>query len=134
MLSFHHERPSGVASFFQITEHPVSSESSKARDILNEHPIGSTLMHEPEHFEPQPGSLALEAFAFAGDADVLTGESSANEVDLTQSTWVKGADILEDRDTRPVAPQDRSTVGLDFAEGDGSHSGSLKSEGEASDS
>jgi len=108
MNSTHHERPRGVVRLCQIAEYPVSSESSQASDILNEHPIGSALTHNAEHFEPQPGSLAREPWRFGRSscADVLAREPAADDVDPTQSTCVKRADVFEDRDARPVMCED----------------------------
>jgi hypothetical protein len=107
MSSSHHERPCGVACFFQITEHPVRSASAQARDILSEHPTGSALTHEPEHLEPQPGSSPRETFAFPCKADVLTGEATANDIDsFTQSICSEFADVIEARDIWPVPLED----------------------------
>jgi hypothetical protein len=45
----------------------------------------------------------------------------------------KGADISPNRDIWPVLGEDGSAVGVDFAEGDGSHSGSFEAKAESSD-
>jgi hypothetical protein len=45
----------------------------------------------------------------------------------------KGSHVIVNRDIWPVASQDGSAIGIDLAEGDGSHSGALEAEGEAAD-
>jgi hypothetical protein len=43
------------------------------------------------------------------------------------------SDVSENRDIWPVLSQDGSAIGIDLAEGDGSHSSPLESEREAAD-
>ncbi len=73
-------------------------------------------------------------FAFslpgAGSAKRLAGEPAANNICCG---WAKCSDVVVTRDAGPVLSEDCPAVGIDFAEGDGSHSGSLEPEGEAAD-
>jgi hypothetical protein len=55
--------------------------------------------------------------------DSICGKSSGSE----------SCNVVVDWDVRPVLSQDGAAVGLDFAEGDGSHSGSFEPEAESSD-
>jgi hypothetical protein len=50
-----------------------------------------------------------------------------------QSFGGKLSHVAENRDIWPVLSQDGSAIGIDFAEGDRSHPGSFKAEGEAAD-
>jgi len=70
-------------------------------------------------------------------ADVLAGEAPANNVNgnaiCREPFGSKGSDVVENRDIWPVPGEDTSAIGIDFAEGDGSHSGPLEPEAESSD-
>jgi len=131
--STHHERPSGVADFFQISEHPARTSSAERRDVLNQHPAGSCVCDDSPHLKPQPGSFAREARALAGCADVLTGESAADEINPAVPGAVEGADVVVDGDVGPVLAEDGAAEGIDFAEGDGADADSLAGDGESSD-
>ena len=45
----------------------------------------------------------------------------------------EGSHVVVNRDIWPVPSQDGSAVGIDLAEGDGSHAGALEAEREAAD-
>jgi hypothetical protein len=84
--STHHERPDGVAERFQISNNPVSPSSSQSRDVLNQHPAGHEFANEAEHLTPQAGSFAvIDAESFPRAGNILTGETSTDEVDRPNS-------------------------------------------------
>jgi hypothetical protein len=87
-------------------------------------------------FAPQPTPFACKASTSACDADVLAGEASADKIDSAESAElvaVDSSDVWKARDVWPVLGKDGAAVGLDFAERDGSHSGSFESEAESAD-
>jgi hypothetical protein len=63
----------------------------------------------------------------------LTRKSAANDIN-GKSIWLESSDVVVTGDIWPVFSQHGSAIGIDFTEGDGSHSGSLKAETEAADS
>jgi hypothetical protein len=48
VTSTHHERPAGVASLLQPAKDDVSASTAESRDVLNENPIGSHLLHDAQ--------------------------------------------------------------------------------------
>jgi hypothetical protein len=74
--------------------------------------------------------FALKACAGAGNADVLAGESSADDI---TGDAIEGSDVLVNRDAWPVFVEDVAAERVDFTELDGSHSGSFESEAESAD-
>jgi hypothetical protein len=79
--STHQKRPDGVAFALQVRAHPVNASLLESTDILKQCPTGSKLAHKPGAFAPKPRSGPGESCAFPRDRDVLTGKSSADEVD-----------------------------------------------------
>jgi hypothetical protein len=53
------------------------------------------LANDPGHFGPQSGTLSVKAVTLSGDADVLTGEASADNVNVS-APWlaVEGSDVI----------------------------------------
>jgi hypothetical protein len=103
MSSTHHERPSGVAERLQVSENPVRACSPQTRHVLSQYPSGSQLRHQPGKLSPETRALAqLDSELLPGDADVLTGEPSADEVDSLESA-AKLADIPKSNDIWPVS-------------------------------
>lgn len=89
---------------------------------------GPQFFDESAVLRPQTGSLSRKPCALAGEADVLARESPANNVNCPDIEGSQVTHILEDGHAGPVLAEDGSTVGVDLAEGDGSHSGSFESE------
>jgi hypothetical protein len=100
MDSTHHERPDGVACFFQRIVNPVVAASSEARHVLKEHPTGSHFSHDPHGVEEQSGALAIDAAPLrVRRAGVLAGRASADDFGkeseiAEKSICCKGSDIV----------------------------------------
>jgi hypothetical protein len=62
----------------------------------------------------------------------LAGKAATNNIG-SNSSCVEGSHIVVNRDIWPVLSQHSLAVGIGFAEGDGSHSGSLKTKAKSSD-
>jgi hypothetical protein len=64
------------------------------------------------------------------ERDILTGESSANNV-----CWegLESSDVIVAGNARPVLGEDSPAIGIDFAELDGSHASSFEPKTESSD-
>ena len=115
-------------------EHLIQSARAKGADVFDDDPRRPAFFDEPAVLAPEAGSLPAKSGALACGADVLAGEASANNVNWPDIPSVEVAHVIEDGNARPVLAEDGSAVRLDLAEGDGSHPGSLKAEGEAADS
>jgi hypothetical protein len=72
-----------------------------------------------------------------GKTNILAREAAADDIDGnsigSEPCAGKRSHVVVARDVRPVLCEDGSAERLDFAERDGSHSGSLKPEAEAAD-
>jgi hypothetical protein len=53
------------------------------------------LANDPGHLGPQSASLSVKSVTFSGNADVLTGESSGDDINVSPP-WlsVEGSDIV----------------------------------------
>jgi hypothetical protein len=59
------------------------------------------LANDPGHFGPQSASFAVEAVTFPGNADVLAGESSGNDIDVSAPRLsVEGSHVVPHREWR----------------------------------
>lgn len=93
-------------------------------------------MHEPEHFSPQPGLFARESRRRGVPccADVLAGESSANNVNCADAIGSDFPNVPEDGDAWPAEGKPFTMARFDLAHADDSHPGTLKPEFKAADS
>jgi hypothetical protein len=64
----------------QVPENSVHPETKQAWSVLHERVTWSYLANETREFSPQARSLSVEPGSIAGETDVLTRESSADEV------------------------------------------------------
>jgi hypothetical protein len=119
--STHHKRPDGVSFTLQVRADSVDPSSAESTDVLSKYPTGSKLSHKPGELGPKPGAGAADSFPLAGDADILTGESSTNEIGLqpSQSVCCELSDIFPDGDFGPVLSEDFSGEGFNLAESNG---------------
>lgn len=139
MHSTHHDRLAGVAQRLQVSEYPVSAASSESRAVLNNDETGSDVGNDPAVFDPESRPRSFEPRTFAGEADILAGESSANNLNascvpvIPEALARKLSDVSVTGDTRPVFCEHTLAIWVNFAERDGSHSRSFEPEGEAAD-
>lgn len=100
----------------QVTEHftespPVVS-GKEPRNVLHEHESRSHVSNDPAILAPEARPLARESGALSGDADVLAGESAADDVDAGESA--DGADIVISKSVRPVLCENVTTPRIPF--------------------
>ncbi len=136
--SAHHERPAGVAQCFQPGADPVRAADAQSRAVLSHHPTGSQFGDEALHLVPEAAAGAAEAAALSGGADILAGETPADEVGgadavRAQALGGKPAHVVVERDAGPVPGEDAAALGVALAEGDGVHSRPVQAEAEAAD-
>lgn len=133
--SRNNKRPRGVAETFQVSEHIVEDHRDEPSNILANDPSGSRECNDAAHLRPEV-AVVLFAALFAGDGKGLAGEASADKIDSskpTQSVCVNGVNVVETGHIGPMFLEDGAAILIALAEGDGSHSGSLKPEREATD-
>jgi hypothetical protein len=80
--STHHDRPSGVADFFQASEHPVCASSTELIAVLKCAPTRSDFFDETKGLEVVAAVLAADAFRpVVRLRDVGAGRASEQEVE-----------------------------------------------------
>lgn len=138
MDSTHHERFCGVPEFFQVREHPVSPESSKARHILNDCENWSDFADEARVLEPKPASLSFKTSTFAGRGDVLAGKSTADGIHgnsiCFKTICREFSHVTVAGNIGPPSGENCLAERLSFTERDGSEAGPLETEAETANS
>ncbi len=102
-------------------------------NILSNDPRRSESLDKTPIFRPEV-TVISRASSLPGNAERLAWVSSANKVDWTDLLCGEGSDVAVDRDSGPVLFEDGLAVGLDFTEGNRSHSGSFKPKAKTTDS
>ena len=64
------------------SEVPTAVRGEESGYVLNEYPAGSKSVDDSGELEEQAGSSSGESCSFPGDAEVLAGESAAEEIDV----------------------------------------------------
>lgn len=79
----------------KVAEYSVKPPRSEHWAVLHEREPGLYLANDPGHFGPQSASLSVKSVTLSGDADVLAGETSANDVNVSPP-WVavEGSDVI----------------------------------------
>ena len=117
----------------EAPEHFVQSSRAKGWDVFDDGDLRADFGNEPVELEPETASAPAKSGSSTGEADVLTGKSSADNVDGSNICPSQSPYILEDRHVRPMLAQHRAAVRLDLAERHGGHARALKTEAEATD-
>jgi hypothetical protein len=56
------------------------------------------LANDPGHLGPQSAALSVKSIALSGNANVLTGEASGDDIDVSAPRLpVEGSDVIPDR-------------------------------------
>jgi hypothetical protein len=88
----------------KVSKHSVESSKSERWAVFHERVAGSYFANDAGHFPPETGALPVESVAFAGNADVLAGESPADNVNSSSPRLsVEGGDIVPNWETREDA-------------------------------
>lgn len=98
-------------------------------NVLSNDPRGPESRDKAAILRPEV-TVIFRASALPGETEWLAWVSSANNVALDAGEC---ADVVMDGDAWPVLSEDGPAVGVDLAEGDGTHSGSFKPEAETAD-
>jgi len=104
-----------VPALGKVSEHSSHvSVSKETWDVLHEHVAGSKVANGSDVFRPEPGSCSINACAFPGEAEVLTGEAPAQKIDSLNGRPVHGGDVSISLDSRPMLSEDAPAIGIDF--------------------
>ena len=100
----------------QVTEHLAESppivSGKEPSDVLHEHESRSHVSNDPAILPPEGRTGASESRALPGEADVLAGESSADDVDSRES--VDGTDVVISNSVRPMLCENFTTPRIFF--------------------
>lgn len=79
----------------KVPEYSVKPPRSEHWAVLHEREPGLYLANDPGHFGPQSASFPVKSVSLSGDADVLTGEPSADDVNVSPPrSTVEGSHIV----------------------------------------
>jgi hypothetical protein len=131
--SWNNKRPDGEAVIFHLCGNGVETEANVSANILGNDPAGACFSNDSVHFRPEVARIGFPELLACG-TEGLAGIASANNVNCSGVLLaVELADVVVDWDVWPVPLEHPSAVGLDFAEGDGSHPSPFEAETEAAD-
>lgn len=95
-------------------EHSIQSARAKGADVFNEDVARLEDFDRFGILEPEPAPFSSESSAFSGEANVLTGEPAAQEIDGFDGSPINCANISVSLNVGPVLGEDSLTVGINF--------------------
>jgi hypothetical protein len=101
--------------------------------VLHDDVSGSKLANDPGELRPKTRAGAVEPGAFAGAAEVLTGEPAADEIDGVELAGSDLSHVLEPGGVGEVLGEDGSAVGVLLDLPGDAHPGALEAELEPAD-
>ncbi len=104
----------GVSTRHQVSDDDVPASGPDERRVFEKDPFRSNSVNCSDDLSVEPASLAVDACAASGGADVLTREASAKRIDASQlSREVHGAHVTFD-DAQPgeALAQDGAGIGI----------------------
>lgn len=102
----------------KVAQHVSQSHRPQAEYVLTDDDCGAELIDDAGVLWPQP-TRVFAMLPFAGEADGLAGESSAEKIHSVCCRWRDLADILEPRCLGPMSPQHSAAVRIDLGLEDG---------------
>jgi hypothetical protein len=132
------EAPAFVAFIFQVSKHLVECQIDDSRHIFSNNPSGPEFPDNSKHFRPEVTVIFL-ASSLPGKTEWLTGESSRNNVNCSQSCSLiktllrKCPNVPPFGNIGPVLGKYRMGIVGPFALPHGSEARPLRSQVKASD-
>jgi hypothetical protein len=121
-----------------VTEHSGKSSSHKEWAVFQVQEARSYLTGNAHHFAPEAGAFAVNSCASACAADVLAGESSADDINVSSpGAPVESAHVVPDREPRQdsvclAAQEHGAAEGINFNSASGAPSNEVPSHDSAS--
>jgi hypothetical protein len=119
--------------FGQVSEYGYEPSSSESWDVFNDHPSGPNCANDPSELVPKTGPSTGEASTLSGNADVLAGETTADEVNAPLALRRERPHIFVLRDFRPVLLENCGCIRVNLHLPLAFHTRSFKAEREATD-
>jgi hypothetical protein len=117
----------------ELAEHLIQSARAKGADVLDDRVRGrhSSMrrrysLQSPDRSPASPAPLPAVLMSWQGNPPAITSTGPTSKACRSRTS-------LEAGHVRPVLAEHGAAVGVDFAEGDGSHPGSLEPETESAD-
>lgn len=107
----------------QVPEYPVKSSRKESCDVLHKDASGSKVANGEGEVDPEAATASFnDAAPKAGEAEVLTGEASDDDVDGSVVTFerlpVHFGDVAKVDGVGESSGHDAARIGVDFAVGD----------------
>jgi hypothetical protein len=117
----------------QVSENSLHSPSKQSCDVFHDDVAGSKFANDSRVLAPESRAFAVDACSLAGVADVLTGESSTNDVNRREIVFPAFSDVVKALRSREVPCEDTPSVIFNFDLPDGFNARSFKAKVKASD-
>jgi hypothetical protein len=98
----------------QLAENASKPTSKERCDVLHDDNARSKLANDPHVFEEETAARTVETGTASCDAEVLAGESSADDVDAREVGGSDGSDVLVSSGMGPVPFKDASAEGVNL--------------------
>jgi len=102
-----------IPALGQRPENGIQSPSKESWYVFQDDVARSYQANDPHEFVEKPGALSFEAGSLSGVAEILAGESSADDVDM--GNVLHGGDVFVAGNPGPVLGQDTPSIGVFFA-------------------
>jgi hypothetical protein len=88
--------------------------NKEAWHVLHEHPSGPRTANNAGELSPQARASTFNTFSLSGEADILAGETSADEIDRLELFRVNRADVFIAFHLRPMLLQNAAAERVDL--------------------
>lgn len=117
----------------QVPENAVEPPRAESWDVLHDRISGAKLANDPSELRPKTRAGSVDPGSLAGEADVLAGEATADQVHRLEVVGADGADVVETLGIWKVLGEDGLAVGVELDLPGGLHPRPLEAEVEAAD-
>jgi hypothetical protein len=98
----------------KVGKDSVEAASSEGGNVFHDDVAGSNLADQARVLRPEARPRPFDACALAGEADVLAGEPSADDIDVRDGSGSDIPDIRHAKHVRPVLRKNSLTVRVDL--------------------
>ena len=117
----------------QVSENSVESSASEGGDVLHDDVAGSKLANEPREVPPKTRAFSVDPRSLSRAADVLAGETSAEDIDWPNSVGAQFSHIGVAGHSGPMLGEDTTTESVALGLPHDSHACAFETEVESSD-